>query len=360
MLTFDRKKVFDGLRAWQGGLSQEQVTGLNFILDSVEQDRYVTRISWLAYMLATVKHETADTYHPIHEYGGRNYFIRRYGGQTAKGRELGNDTPEEGAFYAGQGFVQLTGEANYERMELALRREYPEIVADFQRRTGRTFDLTVGDQPNDSGDSANAQDPMIAYAIMSYGMRNGSFTGRKLSNYLAANTIQDYLHARKIINGMDKAELIAGYAQHFESILRHAQSDLLEVPISPAATPPAEPTPIGTMDKSTTTPSPPAENPSAEQPVTNKFEGVMGSLETYGSKLERVDGTVSKVSQSSVFSYASKMLMAVGAFGVGFIKDNWEWLVVGAVIVIVAGYLWNESKKRANERTITALKNGYH
>jgi hypothetical protein len=60
-----------------------------------------------------------------------------------------------------------------------------------------------------------------------------------------------------------------------------------------------------------------------------------------------------------MFSYVSKMLMAIGAFGVGFVKDNWQWLVVGAVIVIVGAYLWNESKKRANERTLAA-KNGYH
>lgn len=61
-MNFDRKKFFDGLRAWDGPLSPQQVAGLNFILDAAEQDRYVTRIEWLAYMLATTKHETADTF----------------------------------------------------------------------------------------------------------------------------------------------------------------------------------------------------------------------------------------------------------------------------------------------------------
>jgi hypothetical protein len=220
-MNFDRKKFFDGLRAWEGPLSSQQVAGLNFILDAAEQDRYVTRIEWLAYMLATTKHETADTYQPIHEYGGRSYFIRRYGSQTAVGRRLGNDTPEEGALYAGQGLVQLTGETNYEKAEAALRREYPEIVRDFEQRTGRRFDLTVGDQPNDINDPKNAQDPVIAYAIMSYGMRTGMFTSRSLAHYTSANDF-DELSARRIINGTDKAELIAGYFRRFLKILRNA------------------------------------------------------------------------------------------------------------------------------------------
>lgn len=179
----------------------------------------MTRIDWAAYMLATTMHETAYTFHPIHEYGGKSYFINRYGGQTRKGRELGNDTPEEGYDYAGKGDVQLTGEANYEKSESALRREYPALVADFERRTGKVFDLTVGDQPNDKNDPKNAQDPKIAYAIMSYGMRSGLFTGHKLSQHLNAQK-KDYINARRIINGTDKANTIARYAEKFESILK--------------------------------------------------------------------------------------------------------------------------------------------
>ena len=110
---------------------------------------------------------------------GKAYFIRRYGSQTKVGKRLGNDTPEEGADYAGRGDVQITGETNYEKAEAALREFYPEIVAEFERRTGKRFDLTVGDQPDDKRDPDNAMDPAIAYAIMSFGMRTGMFTDRK-------------------------------------------------------------------------------------------------------------------------------------------------------------------------------------
>jgi len=212
-----RVKFFPGYRKAFGPLSQNQVDGLEQLLTSLEQDPHITDKRWASYMLATVKHETADTYHPIHEYGSRQYFINRYGGQTPLGRRLGNDTPEEGATYAGQGDVQLTGEANYERAEKELREQYPQVIADFEQRTGKTFDLTVGDQPNDQGDAANAGDPVIAYCIMSAGMRQGWFTGKTLGEYINA-TKCDYVNARRIINGTDRAELIAGYARKFEQL----------------------------------------------------------------------------------------------------------------------------------------------
>lgn len=217
-MKFDRDKFFAEVREHFGGLTQQQVNGLNFILDAVEKDHHVSRIDWLAYMLATCKLETANTFQPIHEYGSHKYFVQRYGSQTAVGRRLGNDTPEEGATYAGVGDVQLTGETNFEKAEAAIRQEYPELIADFEARTGKRFDLTVGDQPNDELDPQNAGDPAIAYAIMSFGMRTGMFTGRKLSDYLWDGR-HDYRNARRIINGIDKADTIAGYANTFEGIL---------------------------------------------------------------------------------------------------------------------------------------------
>ena len=218
MPKFDRKQFFDGYRNEFGKLSSIQVSGLNELLAFIEADKYITRIPYASYELATTKHETADTFHPIHEYGSKAYFIKRYGGQTKKGKELGNDTPDEGYYYAGQGYPQTTGESNFEKAEDAIRREYPEVVADFERRTGKVFDLTVGDQPNDENDPANMMDPAIAYVTMSYGMRKGMFTGHRMSDYLD-EIPPDYKNARKIINGMDKANLIAGYARSFEKIL---------------------------------------------------------------------------------------------------------------------------------------------
>mgnify|MGYP000863126929 FL=1 len=43
-------------------------------------------------------------------------------------------------------------------------------------------------------------------------MYEGLFTGKKLSDYI--NIIsEDYFNARKIVNGLDRADIIAGFAQ---------------------------------------------------------------------------------------------------------------------------------------------------
>lgn len=233
MFKFDRRIFFDQFREWRGSVTQQQVNGLNFLLNCIESDPYITRLDWAGYMLGTTMHETAFTFMPIHEYGSHAYFVRRYGGQTRKGRELGNDTPEEGYDYAGKGDVQLTGETNYEKAEIALRREYPALVADFEKRMGKKFDLTVGDQPNDKDDPKNAQDPMIAYAIMSYGMRTGMFTGKSLRHYTNGVNF-DWVEARRIINGTDKAAEIGNYGIRFTKILK---ASLIKSDVSPVKEP---------------------------------------------------------------------------------------------------------------------------
>jgi hypothetical protein len=223
-MRIDRKKFFDGYRQQFGGsdgVSQQEVNGLSRLLSGIEHDPHIKDVREAAYMLATSKWETAHTFHPIHEYGGKSYFIKRYGGQTKKGKELGNDTPDEGYYYAGKGDVQLTGESNYEKAEVALRREYPELVAAWETRTGKKFDLTVGDQPNDTLDPMNVMDPELSYAIMSFGMRHGMFTGRKMAHYKG----KPFGLWRPIINGTDHAEDIAKIARGFEKILTDAYID---------------------------------------------------------------------------------------------------------------------------------------
>ena len=63
-----------------------------------------------------------------------------------------------------------------------------------------------------------ALEPDIAYTVMSYGSFNGIFTSRKLGNYIKVG-LTDYYNARRVINGTDKASLIKGYAQKFQTIL---------------------------------------------------------------------------------------------------------------------------------------------
>lgn len=169
-----------------GKLTHQQVEGMEIIIDKA--DGLDTR--WVAYMLATAFHETGQTMQPIKEYGTDEYFRQRYditGKKPKLAQQLGNINPGDGVRFCGRGFVQLTGRRNYEQ---------------FSVLTG--VDLI--------GNPELACATHIAAIIMLEGMTNGLYTGRKLADYFSA-TRTDWIGARRIINGLDKAVTIAGYAK---------------------------------------------------------------------------------------------------------------------------------------------------
>lgn len=190
----NKDKFFSGYKKqFNEKLTQSQVDGINFLLDkfSLEKDLSLDEV---AYMFATVKHECANTYQPITEYGGIKYFDKYDTGKLAK--QLGN-TPEkdgDGFKFRGRGFVQITGYYNYNKFSIILTTN---LVDD--------PDLVL--------------DPDIAFRIMVYGMKNGTFTGKKFSDFKVPTGLY-FTGCRKIINGQDEASLIAGYATKFLKILK--------------------------------------------------------------------------------------------------------------------------------------------
>lgn len=152
-------------------------------------------VSWLAYILATTYHETAASMQPIEEYG------------KGAGRPYGEPDPETGQIYDGRGYVQLTWKDNYQKAQ--------DEVVDF--RTMK-HDVPLVMQPD------LAMTPWVAAQIAINGMAEGWFTGKKLSDYLT-DTMTDYVNARRIINGTDKAQTIAAYAVEVEDALHLAHGD---------------------------------------------------------------------------------------------------------------------------------------
>lgn len=208
-MRFDRTKFFAGYRAEFDPLTAAQVDGLEQFLGFLEADRHMTDVRWIAYALSTVLHECAGQWKPIREYG------------RGKGRAYGLS-----GFY-GRGYVQLTWRDNYALM-------------------GRLLGANLVAEPD------LALEPEVAYRILSLGMREGLFardkTGRphSLERYISGATC-DYTGARRIINGTDKARLIAGYAEKFERILRASLVDSASPPpalgdeATGAGTPPLAP-----------------------------------------------------------------------------------------------------------------------
>jgi putative chitinase len=191
MLGLDREKFAQSYEAVFGRPRPLAASGQEALLGSLEQDGDILDVRWAAYMLATIKHECADRWQPIEEFGkGKG---RPYGEPVtvadADGTQFTNT-------YYGRGFVQLTWKFNYDKL-------------------GRALGLGNGLLLHPE----HALEPTTAYKIMSYGMRQGFFTTKRLSDYIHDDSC-DYLQSRRIINGLDQAEKIQGYAQKLETILR--------------------------------------------------------------------------------------------------------------------------------------------
>lgn len=196
----DRKAFFAGIRygPFDGNLTSAQVRGITAILDEWER-RKLTDLRWLADILATAKWETDHTMQPIREHGGPAYFKRMYdphGSRPALAKRNGNTKPGDGARYCGRGYGQLTWRNNYRAM-------------------GELLGQPLEDQPD------LAMRPDIAAQIMFEGMIRGSFTGKKLADYFNAKTT-DWVNARRIINGTDRAIEIANIAKLFYADLSAA------------------------------------------------------------------------------------------------------------------------------------------
>lgn len=188
-------QFFDTVRPiFDGRLTQEQVDGITRLAgEGIERRLMVTET---AYVLATAKWETGHRMQPVKEYGGEAYHFRMYdieGARPWKARELGNLQPGDGVRFPGRGDVQLTGRGNYARM-------------------GERYGIDLVGNPD------LALDPEISKRIIYDGMLDGIFTGRKLGGYITRTTT-DYRGARRIVNGTDRAALIAGYAKRFEQAL---------------------------------------------------------------------------------------------------------------------------------------------
>lgn len=307
-MKFDRKTFFTEYRKAFGPLKQEQVEALEFLLDSFEGSAWKD-VRHIAYALSTVKHETADTYKPIKEYRSR---------VGSKGRA--NQDRYWLSGYYGRGFVQLTWKRNYQLFGIA-------------------------DAPE------KALEPETAFRILTEGMHKGMFTGKKLSDFIKGSTT-DYRNARKIINGLDKADLIAGYARSFEKMLTSArdtsaalpkpseQEGTASIPTEPATSPP-KPAEIHVENvenvKVDHTPPP------SPEPVTVKVErvSVFSKIAAGFAGLAGLGISLGEVIQGKLSSLEPM---------------HFVYVIGGVALIAVALWAYDKAQARAHAKTIEKMK----
>lgn len=183
----DLPKFFSSIRSslFGGRLSAAQVEGTEAKVRAFLEASLP--LSHAAYDLATSYHETAKRMQPVREgLNARDTWRRKHLRYYP---------------YYGRGDVQLTWLANYQRADREL---------DLGGRLLADLDLAL--------------DKDISAKILVRGMSEGWFTGKKLSDYLPneVGTRAQFKQARRIVNLMDKADLIAGYALSFQTALKEA------------------------------------------------------------------------------------------------------------------------------------------
>jgi putative chitinase len=137
----------------------------------------------LAYILATVYHETDRKMQPLEEYG------------RGRGQPYGKPDPITGNIYYGRGLIQLTWKKYYAQM-------------------GDILSIDLVNHPE------LAMELPVSAAVLVEAMMRGIF-GHKVTDYINSEHV-DWINARKTINGLDQANAIAGFAQRFFNALQGA------------------------------------------------------------------------------------------------------------------------------------------
>lgn len=197
-------------------LNDSQVEGLTNMINAFDLDDEDIFRKWLANRMGTSVIESNKTFKPVVEgyylpeskrvRALYNYYSKHNSAALRTIFPYGLTPP----YYYGRGAVtQLTHYWNYEKAS-------QKIFGD--NRLVDNPDLVL--------------DPTTDMKIAHRGMREGWFTGRKVSDYLNDNKT-DWVGVRRVINGLDKAHIIAGYSARFYTALRYGTKESVGEVIMP-------------------------------------------------------------------------------------------------------------------------------
>ena len=199
-----RREFYEGYRReFENRLTQGQVNGFEATFDYyVANFNRGWTLTSLPYVLATFYHETGRTMQPVREGFAKSNeeavrIVTRMYEQGRISINYAKPDPVTGLSYYGRGMIQTTWEDNYRKLGFVIFNDRELLV--------NSPDLLL--------------DLKISVETSIEGMKLGLFTGKRLSDYLTKEK-KDYYNARRIVNGLDRASLIAGYAERFEKIIQ--------------------------------------------------------------------------------------------------------------------------------------------
>lgn len=204
-MIFNRDIFFKEYREQFGKISLARtVNGIDDLLDDLQSDPLLKNdLNAMAYILATVYHETNTAMIPTAE-----YLQKRLDTPSRRAVRALQDRYYHTGFY-GRGYVQLTWKKNYLTMSRLLKQYKPDLY-------GKMLDGFLVLNP----DLLLTQ--QISYDVLVIGMLEGAFssTGKGLKYYTDS---QDFIGARQTVNIQDKDKMIATYAVKFLKILKNSQ-----------------------------------------------------------------------------------------------------------------------------------------
>ncbi|WP_200871477.1 hypothetical protein, partial [Saccharicrinis fermentans] len=205
----NRDFFYENYLAEFGEINDELKNNLEIIFEGIEKYETSKGLAFsekqVAYILATIKHETGYFKPVIESYWSTEAVRKKYyedmydpvlgKNQTRRNMALNNEnaTEGDGVKYAGKGYVQITWKKNY-------RKAKEKFGVDFV------------------GSPELALVPKYAIDIALYGFDSGMFTGKTIRDYINIDKC-DYYNARRVINGTDAAATIESYAVKFEKCL---------------------------------------------------------------------------------------------------------------------------------------------
>jgi predicted chitinase len=177
ILAVKRAQLVNACERAFGSLDATQKDSIRLIVKMFEKygDKDQNK---LIYILATARHES--NFRPIQERRASSSQTDVYNRQNAYWY----------TGYYGRGFVQLTWDRNYEKMSKLLGVDFlsnPDLV----------------------------MQPKYAARILVQGMLEGAFTRRPLEKYINGSQV-DFYNARWVVNGLDRAERVEGYAEEIQ------------------------------------------------------------------------------------------------------------------------------------------------